>query len=53
LTNILAIGSPRPFATASMIRTFAWWGMKRSTSSGCQPAFAMAASADAASVRVA
>ena len=34
-----------------MIRTFAWCGMKRSTSSGSQPAFPIAESAEAASVR--
>ena len=36
LMNILSIGRSRPFATASMIRTFAWCGMNRSTSAGCE-----------------
>ena len=34
-------GSPRRLAAASMMRTLAWWGMKRSTSSSWRPAPSM------------
>ena len=35
--NIRSIGRSRPFATASMIRMFAWCGMNRLMSSGWRP----------------
>ena len=48
-----SMGMPSPSATDSMMRTFAWWGMNRSTWSGVQPARSMALSAVEAMVRVA
>jgi hypothetical protein len=47
------MGRPRPLATASMIRMFAWCGMKSETSEGSRPAFRIEARAVEASVRVA
>ena len=36
-TNIRSIGRPRPLATASTMRTFAWCGMNSAISSGSSP----------------